>query len=62
MIESHYDATFESTIISSIQEDINGDDGFYWQYMVNGETPITGADTVQVFNGDSILWHYSQFS
>jgi hypothetical protein len=61
MVESHYDSMFESTIITSIQEDINGDNGFYWQYMVNKEAPITGADTILVSNGDSILWHYSQF-
>ena len=62
IIDSHYDNTFESTIITSIQEDVNGDNGYYWQYMVNGESPISSADTVFVSNGDSILWHYSQFS
>lgn len=62
LIESQYEAAFDSTIITSIQEDINGDNGYYWQYMVNGESPITGADTIFVSNGDSILWHYSQFS
>ena len=61
-VDSYFDETFDATMITSINNDINGNDGFYWQYMVNKKTPMTGADNTFVTNGDAILWHFSQFT
>ena len=37
---------------------INGADGNYWQYQVNGATPMVGADTYELQDGDVILWQF----
>jgi hypothetical protein len=62
MVKTSYDETYKATLIVSIQNDINGEDGYYWQYLVNGEAPMTGADNTFVSNGDSITWYFNQFS
>lgn len=61
-VESYFDETYQATMITEINNDINGENGHYWQYLVNGKAPMTGADNTFVSNGDVITWHYSQFS
>lgn len=62
VVETVFDETLDATLITSIHTDTNGDNACYWQYLVNGEAPMTGADNTFVSNGDSITWYYSQFS
>lgn len=61
-IDATYDESLDATLINAINEDMNGDDDYYWQYTVNGEMPMTSADNTMVSNGDVIIWHFSQFS
>lgn len=61
-MDAEYDESLDATMINSIQKDVNGDNGYYWQYTVNGEMPVTGADNTMVSNGDIIIWQFNQFS
>lgn len=36
----------------------NGTDNKYWQYSVNGDMPMVGADQLIVHNGDLIKWEF----
>lgn len=38
----------------------NGTDEKYWQYTVNGEVPMVGADRYVIQNGDSIKWEFKK--
>ena len=38
----------------------NGIDEKYWQYTVNGETPMVGADQYIIQNGDKIKWEFKK--
>ncbi len=53
-----YYESFDSSLVDSIGPDINGDGGKYWQFWVNEELPMVGADKFILKNGDSILWDY----
>lgn len=61
-LETSFDETFDATMITSINNDVNGENGQYWQYQINKETPLTGADNTVVSNGDVVIWHFSGFS
>ena len=53
-----YYEQFESILIDSIKGDINGADGKYWQYYVNKDIPMIGADKYRISNGDYIEWRF----
>jgi len=53
---------FDSVLIDSINGDINGVDGKYWQYYVNEDIPMIGADKYRVTNGDYIEWRFEIIS
>ncbi len=53
----YYD-TFDATIVTSIGGNTNGNEGYYWQYYVNGDMPICGCDKCPISNGDVIVWSY----
>jgi hypothetical protein len=53
-----YYEQFDSVLIDSINNDINGVDGKYWQYYVNEDIPMVGADKYLVTNGDYIEWRF----
>ena len=55
-VDSTYYAQFDSTLINSINNDVGGTTGKYWQYYVNGELPDIGADKYGIINGDSLQW------
>lgn len=57
-VEYTYYEQFDSTLIDSIHGVINGNDGKYWQYYVNGELPMIGADKCLISNGDSLKWSF----
>ena len=40
---------------------VNGTDGKYWQYQVDGETPMVGADQYELTDGKTVLWEFKGF-
>jgi len=60
-VDTTYDTSLDASLVNSINKDINGENQCYWQYIVNGEMPMTGSDNTMVSNGDIIIWHFSQF-
>ena len=57
-VDSTYYAQFDSTLVNSINNDMGGSNGKYWQYYVNGELPDVGADKCMITNGDSLRWSF----
>lgn len=57
-VDSTYYEQFDSTLVNSINNDVGGTDGKYWQYYVNGELPSIGADKCTITNGDSLRWSF----
>jgi len=57
-MEYTYYEDFDSVLIDSINGDINGNGGKYWQYYINHEEtpPMVGSDKYTVSNGDYIEW------
>lgn len=60
-VESTYYEEYDSRLLTSIKGDINGENGNYWQYFVNGELPELGCDKYHVSNGDHIAWKFEQY-
>ena len=61
--EHTYWEQFDSVLIDSINNDVNGEGGKYWQYYVssyeNGEAPpMKGCDKYEVSNGDYVEWRF----
>jgi len=54
---TYYEA-FDAILINSIHTAENGADGKYWQYYVNGDIPMVGADKYIVTNGDYVEWRF----
>lgn len=40
---------------------VNGTDGKYWQYQVDGETPMVGADQYELEDGKTVIWEFKGF-
>lgn len=40
---------------------VNGSDGKYWQYQVDGETPMVGADQYELEDGKTVIWEFKGF-
>lgn len=40
---------------------VNGTDGNYWQYQVDGETPMIGADQYELTDGKAVVWEFKGF-
>ena len=57
-----YYEQFDSTLINSINNVVGGTDGKYWQYYVNGQLPMVGADKYAISNGASIEWRFEVLS
>ncbi|MFH1713473.1 MAG: DUF4430 domain-containing protein [Candidatus Jacksonbacteria bacterium] len=45
--------------IKQIGDKKNGEDGKYWQYLVNGEYAKAGVSSYKVQAGDVILWKFT---
>ena len=58
VFKSTYYASFDSTLIDQIGDTVNGHNGKYWQYYVNGDLPMVGCDKYTVSNGDSMVWRF----
>ena len=57
-LEYTYYEEFDAMLIDSINNVENGEDGKYWQYYVNEDIPMIGADKYIVSNGDYIEWRF----
>jgi hypothetical protein len=57
-IDSTYYAQFDATLVNSINNDMGGTNGKYWQYYVNGELVNLGADKCVITNGDALRWSF----
>ena len=57
-IDSSYYKQFDSILVNSINNEIGGTNGKYWQYYVNDELPMVGADKCFITNGDSLRWSF----
>lgn len=40
---------------------VNGTDGKYWQYTVNGTMPLVGADQYELTDGETLAWEFKGF-
>lgn len=40
---------------------VNGTDGKYWQYTVNGTMPLVGADQYELTDGETLVWEFKGF-
>jgi len=63
LLEYTYYEQFDSILINSINDDLNGKDDMYWQYYVNGDIPMVGCDKYDdISNGDCIEWRFEAIS
>lgn len=46
-------------LVTSIGDQVNGQDGKYWQYWLNGAYAQIGADHQSVKAGDTIEWKFT---
>lgn len=47
------------TLITKLGTHANGEQNAYWQYYVNGEQPLVGADAYLPKTGDVIEWKFA---
>ncbi len=57
-----YYGQYDSYLVDSINGVINGENNKYWQYWINREYGVVGADKQPVNNGDIIEWKFIGFS
>ena len=55
-VKSTYYAAYDSMFVEAIEGVENGDNGKYWQYYVNGELPMVGANKYVLKDGDIVKW------
>jgi hypothetical protein len=48
------------TLVTGMAGKENGTDKKYWQYTVNAVMPQTGADQLELKNGDSVKWFFEE--
>ena len=56
--EYTYYPDFDANLIDTIHTTHNGDDGKYWQYWVDNELPMVGADQFSLENGVVVEWRF----
>lgn len=47
-------------LVTAIGDQVNGQDGKYWQYWLNGVYAQVGADHQSIKAGDAIEWKFTQ--
>ena len=57
-----YYGQYDSILIDSIAGVVNGDGDNYWQYWLNGEYGMVGADKQPIADDDVIEWKFTAFS
>ena len=60
-VEYTYYGQYDSNLVDSIAGKINGENNSYWQYWINGEYGMVGADRQPVKNGNIIEWTFTEF-
>jgi len=60
-IEATYYSSFGSWIVNSVDGVENQVIGRGWQFWVNGEYAVEGADKVELVEGDQVTWKYASF-
>jgi len=45
-------------LVEAMGDKTNGTDNSYWQYTVNGEAPMIGADSYILVDGDLVEWEF----
>ncbi|MEA2054848.1 MAG: DUF4430 domain-containing protein [Candidatus Thermoplasmatota archaeon] len=61
-VEYTYYGQYDSIFVDSIAGIVNGEENNYWQYWMNGEYGIVGADKQPVGDNDDIEWKFTTFS
>lgn len=46
------------TLVTAMGGQTNGTDSRYWQYEVNGEMPMVGADNYKLNGDESVVWEF----
>jgi hypothetical protein len=59
-IEEVYYSSYHSYFVSGINRVVNGDDGLYWQYYVNGSFPLVGCSQYVLHDGDMVEWRFEK--
>jgi hypothetical protein len=59
-VESEYYDNYRSHYINSINNVKEGDDNKFWQYYINGDYGIVGADLQVLKNHDTVEWKYQE--
>lgn len=59
-IEEKYYASYHSYYVSGINGSVNGDDGLYWQYYVNGSLPMVGCSQYVFHDNDTVEWRFEK--
>jgi len=57
-VSASYWPSFDSMLVDSIGGHTNGDGSKYWEYKVNDELPMVGADKLEINDGDVITWEF----
>jgi hypothetical protein len=59
-VGSYYYDNYQSHYIYSISDVVEGNNNKFWQYYINGEYGIVGADLQVLKNDDTVLWKYQE--
>jgi len=59
-VVAEYYESFDSYLIESINN-VKGEGDMFWQYYVNGEMGMVGANSQTVEDNDVIEWKYEKF-
>ena len=57
-----YYGQYDSILVDSIAGVVNGDGNNYWQYWLNGDYGMVGADKQPIADNDIIEWKFTSFS
>jgi hypothetical protein len=59
-VEADYYDNYQSHYIYSINNVVEGNNNKFWQYYINGEYGIVGADLQVLKNDDTVEWKYQE--
>lgn len=54
--QTTYYEEYDSVLVDSINGIINGENNAYWQYWIDGELPMVGANNYKINNGQTVEW------
>ena len=59
-VKTTYYGEYDSIFVDSIGSYVGGEDDRYWQYYINGEYAVLGADKIILKNGDILEWRFEK--